>query len=422
MFNKIKAGNVKSCQEVYSLINAVEDRFKGGRAEIPEMIVPVHKHFSHSIGKLLNSESIMNNTTKELLKSVIELSNFDVESSFLAEQLKSLSFNLSTLSQSNLAIVEETSASMMTVNEVVKKSSDKLHFIATASGNISTKNNEAYSKIIEINNLKENLINDANIMKDKIVLLTELTGKITSIVKTVENIAGQTNLLALNASIEAARAGEQGRGFAVVAEEIRKLAEGTQNSLNDMKNLMGNIRVATDEGNTSINNTINPTSIIMGERINDVKITISENVELLNFSVRELNDVSSEIDGIKTSIADINAAMEASSRDAEELSSMTIIIEEEVNQSSEMAKKISSIDTNISTIIRKQMKAINSSAHPLKNKEVYENIINAKESHSSWLEKLKRIATTMEYEPIQGDSHKCAFGHFYGSGAKMFFV
>jgi methyl-accepting chemotaxis protein len=414
MFNKIKAGNVKSCQEVYSLINAVEDRFKGGRAEIPEMIVPVHKHFSHSIGKLLNSESIMNNTTKELLKSVIELSNFDVESSFLAEQLKSLSFNLSTLSQSNLAIVEETSASMMTVNEVVKKSSDKLHFIATASGNISTKNNEAYSKIIEINNLKENLINDANIMKDKIVLLTELTGKITSIVKTVENIAGQTNLLALNASIEAARAGEQGRGFAVVAEEIRKLAEGTQNSLNDMKNLMGNIRVATDEGNTSINNTINSTSI-MGERINDVKITISENVELLNFSVRELNDVSSEIDGIKTSIADINAAMEASSRDAEELSSMTIIIEEEVNQSSEMAKKISSIDTNISTIIRKQMKAINSSAHPLKNKEVYENIINAKESHSSWLEKLKRIATTMEYEPIQGDSHKCAFGHFYYS-------
>ena len=104
-----------------------------------------------------------------------------------------------------------------------------------------------------------------------------------------------------------------------------------------------------------MNNTINTTSI-MGERINDVKITISENVELLNFSVRELNDVSSEIDGIKTSIADINAAMEASSRDAEELSSMTIIIEEEANQISEREKKISSIDTNISTIIRKQIK------------------------------------------------------------------
>ena len=78
MFKKRKAGNVKSCQEVYSLINAVEDRFKGGSAEIPEMIVPVHKHFSHSIGKLLNSESIMNNTTKELLKALFLLNNLNL--------------------------------------------------------------------------------------------------------------------------------------------------------------------------------------------------------------------------------------------------------------------------------------------------------------------------------------------------------
>ena len=147
MFKKLKAGNASPCQEVHCLINAVEDRFKGVNTEIPEMLAPIHKHLSDNIGKLLNSEAIMNDTTKELLKSVIELSNFDVESSFLASQLKSLSFELSTLSQSNLAIVEETSASMMTVNEVVKKSSDRLHDISNASENIAIKNNEAFSKI-----------------------------------------------------------------------------------------------------------------------------------------------------------------------------------------------------------------------------------------------------------------------------------
>ena len=58
--------------------------------------------------------------------------------------------------------------------------------------------------------------------------LAEKTGQIGGIVDTITGIAAQTNLLALNAAIEAARAGEQGRGFAVVAEEVRKLAEESQ--------------------------------------------------------------------------------------------------------------------------------------------------------------------------------------------------
>ena len=158
----------------------------------------------------------------------------------------------------------------------------------------------AQNTIGEMKKIVENVNQSSTFMRT----LDEQSHKIADIVNVIKEIADQTNLLALNAAIEAARAGEQGRGFAVVADEVRKLAERTKLSTEDIASMITAIRNGTSlavesmaQGTVMVNggmelvgNTGNSMATIYGST-DKVLAAIDD----ISTSLREQSNANSEI-------------------------------------------------------------------------------------------------------------------------------
>ncbi|BCJ96288.1 hypothetical protein acsn021_38570 [Anaerocolumna cellulosilytica] len=165
---------------------------------------------------------------------------------------------------------------------------------------------------------------------------------IESIIKVINDISSQTNLLSLNASIEAARAGELGRGFAVVADEIRKLAEQTGQSVNDIKDIIESIQDNTKELVISAKSVEN----VLELQENAVRNT-TESYQGINNSVDNLmlhlNSIIENVDNVEEArnstlgaIENISAVLEeiaAASSNVTQISESQLQSVESLNQS-----------------------------------------------------------------------------------------
>jgi methyl-accepting chemotaxis protein len=122
--------------------------------------------------------------------------------------------------------------------------------------------------------------------------LHERSKEVRSILDVITGIAGQTNLLALNAAIEAARAGEHGKGFAVVADEVRKLAEQSQNSATEIREIVEGIQVDTKN------------SVEIMERITE---NVQEGVDVSNEAIEKFNQIIHSMKEITPQMEEVSA-------------------------------------------------------------------------------------------------------------------
>ena len=203
--------------------------------------------------------------------------------------------------------------------------------------------------------IEKSVMSSADVVKK----LGENSQQIGQIVESISAIADQTNLLALNAAIEAARAGEAGRGFSVVAEEVRKLAEQSQDSAEEIKKRIFVIQKDTEEAVVSMQSGTD--EVQQGTAaIREVGEQFSKIMEMVNDIEAQVRGISTSVDKVSTNTTNIVSAVDdiddVSRKTSEHTQAISAAAEEQSASSEEIAsasQALATLATDLQTAIGK---------------------------------------------------------------------
>jgi len=215
---------------------------------------------------------------------------------------------------------------------------------------VSVKTKNAYKEVEQANEQIKTLMNQMTDIQQSVLSSSMIVKKlgnrsseIGNIVEMITDITSQTNLLALNASIEAARAGEHGKGFAVVANEVKKLAEQSAQSANQISELVNEIVAETSNAVVQIESSTDQfgTGMQKLEGVNDRLQLVHQSSEESSY---EVDKIFIEIENLLSKVKDVEHVIKDNSQKSMESSNY---IREVAASSEEQLLSIQDITTSI---------------------------------------------------------------------------
>lgn len=260
--------------------------------------------------------------TTGVFKMVHDLRDLIGDVSLNSEQVAATSVELSANVQQSSATIEEITSSVQEVamrtetqseavnhmNDTVTTISHDLTEISVFTKEVAQNANVATSTAYAGNETIQKAVAQLAITSDKIEhtafiiqRLNDYSNEIGQIVNLISAITDQTNLLALNASIEAARAGEHGKGFAVVAEEVRKLADQSQNAASDIQARINGVKEESLQAVEAMT--------ISTQNLQESSVMFKEAGASFQEIYTDVSSLSTKFDGTQQSIEQLTTAL-----------------------------------------------------------------------------------------------------------------